>query len=99
MARATARFGRVGPASFAFGPVCSGYNVAWTAGKPGTKLNYCGFVPTKDYAIADGGINMATAVAISGAAASPNMGYHTDPATAFLMTMFNVRLGWWLFNP
>jgi hypothetical protein len=86
-------------ASFAFGPVYSGYNVAWTAGKPGTKLNYCGFVPTKNYAIACGGINMATAVAVSGAAASPNMGYHTDPATAFLMTMFNVRLGWWLFNP
>jgi hypothetical protein len=86
-------------ASFAFGPVCSGYDVAWTAGKPGTKLNYCGFVATEDYAIPCGGINMATAVAISGAAASPNMGYHTDPATAFLMTMFNVRLGWWLFNP
>jgi hypothetical protein len=42
---------------------------------------------------------MATAVAISGAAASPNWGYHTNPSTAFLMTMFNVRLGWWMFNP
>lgn len=31
------------------------------------------------------------------AAASPNWGYHPNPA-AFLMTMFNVRLGWWLFN-
>jgi hypothetical protein len=86
-------------ASFAFTPVSSGYHVGWTAGKPGTILNYCGFVPTSTYAFPDGGINISTAVAISGAAASPNWGYHTDPATAFLMTMFNVRLGWWLFNP
>ena len=35
---------------------------------------------------------------ISGAAASPNAGYHTNPATAFLMTVFNVRLGWWIQN-
>lgn len=46
-----------------------------------------------------GGINMATAAALSGAAFSPNWGYHTNPATAFLMTTFNARLGWWLRNP
>jgi hypothetical protein len=45
------------------------------------------------------GISVGTAVAISGAAASPNMGYHSSPALAFLMTLFNVRLGWWLGNP
>ena len=38
-------------------------------------------------------------MAISGAAASPNMGYHSSPAITFLMTIFNVRLGWWLGNP
>lgn len=38
------------------------------------------------------------AMSISGAAASPNMGCHTAPAVAFLMTMFNVRLGWWFRN-
>ena len=27
------------------------------------------------------------------------MGYHSSPALAFLMTLFNVRLGWWLGNP
>jgi hypothetical protein len=27
------------------------------------------------------------------------MGYHSSPAITFLMTMFNVRLGWWLGNP
>ena len=36
---------------------------------------------------------------ISGAAASPNMGYHSSPAVSFVMTFFNVRLGWWLPNP
>ncbi|WP_336490883.1 hypothetical protein [Methylobacterium nigriterrae] len=36
---------------------------------------------------------------ISGAAMSPNWGYHSSPTIAFLMTMFNVRLGAWLPNP
>jgi hypothetical protein len=45
------------------------------------------------------GILLGTAVAISGAAASPNQGYHTSTAVAFLMSVFNVRLGWWLGNP
>jgi hypothetical protein len=46
-----------------------------------------------------GGPRLGTAFAISGAAASPNMGYHSSPALAFLMTVFNVRLGWWMGNP
>jgi len=45
------------------------------------------------------GLTLATAMAISGAAVSPNMGYYTSPGIAFLMTLFNVRLGWWLANP
>jgi hypothetical protein len=44
------------------------------------------------------GISLGTAVTISGAAASPNMGYHSSPAMAFLLTIFNVRLGSWLGN-
>jgi len=36
---------------------------------------------------------------ISGAAKSPSEGYSSSPATAFLMTLFNVRLGAWLANP
>ena len=46
-----------------------------------------------------GAISLGTAVGISGAAASPNMGYHSSPAVTLLMTLFNVRLGWWLGNP
>ncbi|MDX6406251.1 MAG: hypothetical protein QOH70_3706 [Blastocatellia bacterium] len=46
------------------------------------------------------GISLATSVAISGAAASPNMGYMmTSPVVRFIMTLFNVRMGFWLGNP
>lgn len=45
------------------------------------------------------GLGTGTATAISGAAVNPNMGYHSSPQTAFLLTLFNVRLGWWLGNP
>ncbi len=47
----------------------------------------------------DHGVTVATAMAISGAAADPNMGYHSSPLVGLLMTIFNVRLGWWLPNP
>ena len=45
------------------------------------------------------GISLGTAVAISGAAASPNMGYHSSPFVTFILTLLNVRLGAWLGNP
>ncbi|HEY4165943.1 MAG TPA: hypothetical protein VGM96_04180, partial [Reyranella sp.] len=45
------------------------------------------------------GITLGTAMAISGAAASPNQGYHSSPLIGLIMTLFNVRLGWWLGNP
>jgi patatin-like phospholipase len=44
-------------------------------------------------------LSLGTAVAISGAAASPNAGYHSSPVVTFLLALFNVRLGWWLGNP
>jgi hypothetical protein len=53
----------------------------------------------RDQALEGYGVTLAAAMAISGAAATPNMGYHSSPATAFLMTLFNVRLGAWLPNP
>ena len=46
-----------------------------------------------------GGISLGTAMAVSGAAASPNMGYHSSPSITLLLALFNVRLGWWLGNP
>jgi hypothetical protein len=59
---------------------------------------YLGYRPSHEYGGAEG-ISAGTAVTISGAAASPNMGYHSSPALAFLLTLFNIRLGWWLGNP
>lgn len=44
------------------------------------------------------GISLGTAMTISGAAVSPNMGYQSSKAAAFVMTLFNVRLGAWLAN-
>jgi hypothetical protein len=44
-------------------------------------------------------LTLGTAMAISGAAASPNMGYHSSPVLTFILTLFNARLGWWLGNP
>jgi uncharacterized membrane protein len=45
------------------------------------------------------GLTLGTAMAISGAAVSPNMGYNSSPGVGFLMALFNVRLGWWIGNP
>ncbi|MEG9432296.1 hypothetical protein JAO32_08305 [Terriglobus sp. ADX1] len=85
-------------ASFAITPLYSGYSTGWTDAT-NCALQYNGFVPTaRHIKQASNGITMASAVAISGAAASPNMGFHSSPPMAFLMTVFNVRLGWWLRN-
>ena len=64
---------------------------------------YCGskgtmYQPSHLYS-SEGGISLARAMTISGAAASSSMGYHTSTLIAFVMTFFNVRLGWWLPNP
>jgi hypothetical protein len=45
------------------------------------------------------GARLGTAMAISGAAASPSMGHYTTGAVSFLLTVFSVRLGWWMGNP
>jgi hypothetical protein len=57
---------------------------------------HVGYRPSAEYGE---GITLGTALTISGAAANPNMGYHSSPVVGFLMTLFNLRLGWWLGNP
>jgi hypothetical protein len=58
-----------------------------------------GYRRSKDYG-GDDGISLGTAMTISGAAASSNMGYYTtSPVLSLVLTLFNVRLGWWLGNP
>ena len=44
-------------------------------------------------------ISLGTALTISGAAVSPNMGYHSSAPVTFILALFNVRLGCWLRNP
>lgn len=83
-------------ASFAFTPAYSGYDVDRTSWDS-TTLSFNGYVPTE--MLYPGGPTVATAMAASGAAVSPNWGYHTNPATAFLLTMFDARLGLWMPNP
>ncbi len=58
-----------------------------------------GYFPTEKYGGKDGQPTLGQAISVSGAAASPNMGYHTSPLVAFLLTLFDVRLGWWFPNP
>jgi hypothetical protein len=57
-----------------------------------------GYLPAEDYG-GSKGVTLGTAMAISGAAFNPNMGYHSSPLVTLLMTFFNARLGWWLPNP
>ncbi len=44
-------------------------------------------------------LDLATAMAISAAAASPNMGTNTSAPLVAIMTLFNIRLGYWVPNP
>lgn len=63
---------------------------------------YCGnfhegYRRTEEYG-GPAGLSLGTAMTISGAAANPNMGYHSSPSITFLMGLFNARLGAWLGN-
>jgi hypothetical protein len=82
-------------------------NLAWQQRKAMSFIaspKYCGaadlgYRRTEEYGDPSGGISLGTAMAISGAAVSSNMGYYTSPSISFLLTLLNVRLGWWLGNP
>ncbi len=45
------------------------------------------------------GMTLATAVACSGAAVNPEMGWRSSKALALLMSLLNLRLGYWARNP
>jgi hypothetical protein len=85
--------------SFAFTPIQSGF----TRAVPDKRVWEPFYGPTHQCASKmpgfKDGITLGSVVAISGAAASPNMGSYSEPALAFLMTIFDVRLGWWIGNP
>jgi hypothetical protein len=64
----------------------------------GSGIEEVGYRRSRSYGGPDG-VSLGTAMTISGAAASPNMGYHSSPLVTLIMTLFNARLGWWLGNP
>jgi len=86
--------------AFLFSPLFCGFDFAATRSSSFSKskvFDY-GYRPTEKYAY-DKGPTIGTALAISGAAVNPNRGHHSSQATAFLLTIFNVRMGWWMGNP
>jgi hypothetical protein len=62
----------------------------------GPITGYCG---AKEMQEIDPQIDLATAMAVSGAAIAPNQGVVTNRALRYLMAIANARLGYWLVNP
>ncbi len=58
-----------------------------------------GYQETKKWEDSDGHLDLGTAMAISGAAAAPQMGMGTIKGASFLMTLLNVRMAYWLRRP
>lgn len=86
--------------SFVFTPLYCGYDFPEIRPEtnPSSTARAGAYQPTCDWAFPHGGIPLGSAIAVSGAAVNPNCGYHTFPPLAFLMTVFNARLGVWLAN-
>jgi hypothetical protein len=66
--------------------------------------NWCGspvtgYHPTREWRTNNAPPDLATAMAISGAAASSYMGLGSMPTLTALLTFLNVRLGFWILNP
>lgn len=59
----------------------------------------CGYFKTTELEESDPHLDLGTAMAISGAAVSSNMGWQTNNSLRLLLTVANVRLGYWLPNP
>ncbi|RWE79653.1 MAG: hypothetical protein EOS42_00980 [Mesorhizobium sp.] len=58
-----------------------------------------GYKSTVDWEKANANLDLATAMALSGAAVSPQMGLRTNRYTSFWLTLLNLRLGLWLRQP
>ena len=59
-------------------------------------LEYC---RTADWEAANRTLDLGSAMAISGAAASPQMGVNTPGRLSFWLALINLRLGYWLARP
>ncbi len=58
-----------------------------------------GWCPTRAAEAVDPHLSLGTAMAISGGVAAPNMGSMTSGSLTFLMTLLNIRMGYWAPNP
>jgi len=58
-----------------------------------------GYTPTTRWENVDRNLDLGTAMAISGAAAAPQMGLGTLRRARFWLALLNVRLGYWVRNP
>ncbi len=58
-----------------------------------------GYCRTDVYEARDKHMGLATAMAVSAAAAAPNMGRMTQKSMTFIMALLNIRLGYWVQNP
>ena len=58
-----------------------------------------GYHPTGKWLADNAPADLATAMAVSGAAVSPNMGLDSMPSLTALLTFLNVRLGFWIRHP
>ena len=58
-----------------------------------------GYIATQRIEAEEPRLDLGTAMAISGAAVSPNMGAATIKALRFTSALLNIRLGYWLRNP
>jgi hypothetical protein len=58
-----------------------------------------GYCKTKDIEDQDSHFDLGAAMAISAAAAAPNMGTVGNKSLSFIMTLLNIRLNYWLPNP
>jgi hypothetical protein len=69
------------------------FSKKWT-GSPST-----GYVRTEHWNANGADVDLATAMAVSGAAFSSHMGLGSKPALTALLTVLNVRLGFWIRKP
>lgn len=58
-----------------------------------------GYHKSGDWKSNEGDVDIATAMAISGAAASSHMGAASVPSLSALLTLLNIRLGYWIRRP
>lgn len=58
-----------------------------------------GYMKSEEWKSSGKAMDLATAMAISGAAASPRMGLASYPTFSALMTLLNIRLGYWIKRP